>query len=71
MEFIIMNVVLWISKIGFLVQDVEMSVIVNNIVNVNIIGFKCDWVMFQDLFYQIQEVLGVMFDQNNIMLIGL
>lgn len=65
-----MNFVMWISKIGVQVQDVKLQVIVNNLVNVNIVGFKCDCVMFEDLFYQVECQFGVQVEDGSVLFIG-
>jgi flagellar basal-body rod protein FlgG len=59
------NASLWVSKTGLVAQDTRMSVIANNLANVNTVGFKSDRVLYQDLFYQTQQQPGVVLDQNN------
>jgi flagellar basal-body rod protein FlgG len=43
---------LWIAKTGLEAQQVRMSVISNNLANVNTTGFKQDRAKFEDLLYQ-------------------
>ncbi|MCW9014725.1 MAG: flagellar basal-body rod protein FlgG [Gammaproteobacteria bacterium] len=47
-----MNPALWISKTGLDAQQTRLSVISNNLANVNTTGFKRDQAVFQDLIYQ-------------------
>ena len=54
-----MNPALWISKTGLDAQQTRLSVISNNLANVNTTGFKRDQAVFQDLIYQnIKQVGG-------------
>ena len=54
-----MNPALWISKTGLDAQHTRMSVISNNLANVNTTGFKRDQAVFEDLIYQnIRQVGG-------------
>lgn len=47
-----MNQALWIAKTGLDAQQTRMSVISNNLANVNTTGFKQDRPVFEDLLYQ-------------------
>lgn len=47
-----MNQALWIAKTGLDAQQTKMSVISNNLANVNTTGFKQDRAVFEDLLYQ-------------------
>ncbi|MDT8371513.1 MAG: flagellar basal-body rod protein FlgG [Gammaproteobacteria bacterium] len=47
-----MNQALWIAKTGLDAQQTRMSVISNNLANVNTTGFKQDRAVFEDLLYQ-------------------
>jgi flagellar basal-body rod protein FlgG len=47
-----MNSALWVAKTGLDAQQTRMSVISNNLANVNTTGFKRDRATFQDLMYQ-------------------
>ena len=54
-----MNPALWISKTGLDAQQTRLSVISNNLANVNTTGFKRDQAVFEDLIYQnIKQVGG-------------
>ena len=47
-----MQQVLWIAKTGLDAQQTRMTVISNNLANVNTTGFKQDRAVFEDLLYQ-------------------
>jgi len=47
-----MNQALWIAKTGLEAQQTRMSVVSNNLANVNTTGFKRSGAIFQDLLYQ-------------------
>ena len=47
-----MDASMWISKTGLDAQQKRMSVISNNLANVNTTGFKRDRAVFEDLLYQ-------------------
>ncbi len=47
-----MNQALWIAKTGLDAQQTRMSVISNNLANVNTTGFKKGRAVFEDLLYQ-------------------
>ena len=47
-----MEASLWVSKTGLDAQQMRMSVISNNLANVNTVGFKRDRAVFEDLLYQ-------------------
>jgi len=53
-----MNPALWISKTGLDAQQTRLSVISNNLANVNTTGFKRDQAIFQDLIYQHKRQSG-------------
>jgi len=53
-----MNPALWISKTGLDAQQTRMSVISNNLANVNTTGFKRDQAVFEDLVYQTIKQVG-------------
>lgn len=59
-----MNPAMWISKTGVQAQDAKLQAIANNLANVNTVGFKRDRVMFEDLFYQIEQQPGAQRDDN-------
>jgi len=43
---------LWIAKTGLDAQQTRMSMVSNNLANVNTMGFKRDRAVFEDLLYQ-------------------
>jgi flagellar basal-body rod protein FlgG len=47
-----MDASLWVAKTGLNAQQTRMSVIANNLANVNTTGFKRDRAVFEDLLYQ-------------------
>ena len=47
-----MEASLWVSKTGLDAQQTRMTVISNNLANVNTVGFKKDRAVFEDLLYQ-------------------
>lgn len=49
---------LWIAKTGLDAQQTNMSVIANNLSNVNTTGFKQDRAVFNDLVYQNMRQVG-------------
>jgi flagellar basal-body rod protein FlgG len=53
-----MNKALWIAKTGLDAQQTRMSVVANNLANVNTTGFKRDRAVFQDLVYQTVRQAG-------------
>lgn len=53
-----MTQALWIAKTGLDAQQTRMSVISNNLANVNTAGFKRDRASFEDLLYQTQRQPG-------------
>ncbi|MDB5849657.1 MAG: flgG [Rhodoferax sp.] len=59
-----MNPALWISKTGVQAQDAKLQAIANNLANVNTVGFKRDRVIFEDLFYTVEQQPGAQLDNN-------
>ncbi len=59
-----MNPALWISKTGLEAQQTRMSVVSNNLANVNTTGFKRSNAMFQDLLYQTVRQVGAQTSQD-------
>ncbi len=53
-----MNPALWTSKTGLDAQQTRLSVISNNLANVNTTGFKRDQPVFEDLIYQNVRQVG-------------
>ncbi|PWG74160.1 flagellar basal body rod protein FlgG, partial [Enterococcus hirae] len=47
-----MSQALWIAKTGLDAQQTRMSVVSNNLANVNTTGFKQGRPVFEDLLYQ-------------------
>ncbi len=47
-----MNQALWVAKTGLEAQQTRMSVVANNLANVNTTGFKKGRAVFEDLIYQ-------------------
>ena len=47
-----MDASLWVAKTGLTAQQTRMTVISNNLANVNTTGFKKDRAVFEDLIYQ-------------------
>ena len=47
-----MEASLWVSKTGLDAQQMRMTVISNNLANVNTVGYKRDRPVFEDLLYQ-------------------
>jgi len=66
-----MNKALWIAKTGLEAQQMRMSVISNNLANVNTNGFKRDRAVFEDLMYQNVRQVGALSSQNNRLPTGL
>ncbi len=62
---------LWIAKTGLDAQNTRMSVISNNLANVNTTGFKRDRAVFQDLIYQNYRQVGANNTQDNLLPSGL
>lgn len=56
---------LWIAKTGLDAQQTRMSVISNNLANVNTTGFKRDRAVFEDLIYQNYRQVGAANSQQN------
>ena len=59
-----MNQALWIAKTGLDAQQTRMSVISNNLANVNTTGFKQDRAVFEDLLYQTVRQPGAQSSSN-------
>ncbi len=59
-----MNDSLWIGKTGLEAQQTRMSVIANNLANVNTTGFKRGRAVFADLFYQNIRQVGAQSSEN-------
>lgn len=59
-----MNSALWTAKTGLDAQQTRMSVISNNLANVNTTGFKRDRAVFEDLLYQNVRQAGAQSSQD-------
>jgi len=66
-----MDSAMWIAKTGLEAQQTRMSVISNNLANVNTTGFKRDRAVFQDLLYQNVRQPGAQSSQNTTLPSGL
>lgn len=55
---------LWVAKTGLEAQQTRMSVISNNLANVNTTGFKRDRAVFEDLLYQNVRQVGAQSSQD-------
>jgi len=59
-----MHPALWISKTGLDAQQTDISVIANNLANVNSVGFKRGRAVFEDLLYQTVQQPGAQSSQT-------
>ncbi|MEL7024009.1 MAG: flagellar basal-body rod protein FlgG [Pseudomonadota bacterium] len=66
-----MNQALWVAKTGLDAQQTRMTVVSNNLANVNTNGFKRGRVVFEDLVYQNQRQVGGQSSQNTVLPSGL
>ncbi len=66
-----MNSALWVAKTGLDAQQTRMSVISNNLANVNTMGFKQGRAVFEDLLYQNVRQVGAQSSQNTALPTGL
>ncbi len=66
-----MNPALWVAKTGLDAQQSRMSVISNNLANVNTTGFKRDRAVFEDLMYQTVRQPGGQTSQDTVLPSGL
>ena len=62
---------MWISKTGLEAQQTRMSVISNNLANVNTTGYKKSRAVFEDLLYQNVRQVGAQSSQDTILPTGL
>ena len=60
-----MDASMWVAKTGLTAQSTRMTVIANNLANVNTVGFKKDRAMFEDLLYQQIVQAGAQADVNS------
>ena len=47
-----MDASVWVAKTGLTAQQRRMTIIANNLANVNTVAFKRDRAVFEDLLYQ-------------------
>ncbi len=66
-----MHPALWISKTGLDAQQMELSVISNNLANASTVGFKKNRAAFEDLLYQNIRQPGAATTQNSTLPTGL
>lgn len=66
-----MNSALWVAKTGLDAQQTRMTVIANNMANVNTTGYKQSRAVFEDLIYQNVRQAGGQSSQNTILPSGL
>jgi len=66
-----MNQALWIAKTGLDAQQTRMSVVSNNLANVNTTGFKQDRAVFEDLLYQNVRQAGGQSSQDTVLPTGM
>lgn len=59
-----MNSALWVAKTGLDAQQTRLSVISNNLANVNTTGFKRSRAVFEDLIYQNVRQVGAQSSEN-------
>lgn len=56
---------LWVAKTGLDAQQTRLSVVSNNLANVNTFGFKRDRAVFEDLLYQNVRQVGASSSQDS------
>ena len=66
-----MDASVWVAKTGLTAQQRRMTVIANNLANVNTVAFKRDRAVFEDLLYQNIRQPGASADAQTIALTGL
>jgi flagellar basal-body rod protein FlgG len=66
-----MNQALWVAKTGLDAQQTRMTVVSNNLANVNTTGFKRSRAVFEDLFYQNVRQVGGQTSQDTVLPSGL
>lgn len=66
-----MNSALWVAKTGLDAQQTRMSVIANNMANVNTTGYKQSRAVFEDLLYQNVRQAGGQSSQDTVLPSGL
>ena len=66
-----MNQALWVAKTGLAAQQTKMTVVSNNLANVNTTGFKRGRAVFEDLLYQNRRQAGGQTSQDTVLPSGL
>ncbi|MEO0574600.1 MAG: flagellar basal-body rod protein FlgG [Pseudomonadota bacterium] len=66
-----MNQALWVAKTGLDAQQTKMTVVSNNLANVNTTGFKRGRAVFEDLIYQNRRQVGAQTSQDTALPTGL
>ena len=66
-----MNQALWVAKTGLDAQQTRMSVVSNNLANVNTTGFKQGRAVFEDLLYQNIRQSGASSSQDTLLPSGM
>ena len=66
-----MNQALWVAKTGLDAQQTKMTVVSNNLANVNTNGFKRGRAVFEDLIYQNRRQAGGQSSQDTVLPTGL
>lgn len=66
-----MSTALWVAKTGLDAQQTRLSVIANNLANVNTTGYKRSRAVFQDLLYQNIRQVGAQSSESTILPSGL
>ncbi|MEL6868245.1 MAG: flagellar basal-body rod protein FlgG [Pseudomonadota bacterium] len=66
-----MNQALWVAKTGLDAQQTKMTVVSNNLANVNTNGFKRGRAVFEDLIYQNRRQVGGQTSQDTVLPTGL
>ena len=66
-----MDASVWVAKTGLTAQQRRMTVIANNLANVNTVAFKKDRAVFEDLLYQNLRQPGASADAQTIAPTGL
>ena len=66
-----MDASIWVAKTGLTAQQKRMTVIANNLANVNTVAFKKDRAVFEDLLYQNVRQPGASADAQTIAPTGL
>src|SRR5690606_33123892 len=67
----VMNPALWVAKTGLDAQQTRMTVVSNNLANVNTTGFEKDRAKFEHLIYQTVRQPGGLASQDNLLPSGL